>query len=531
MANNIFEFKPEYVNQLLANTGLNDVLDELYELDFINEFYSDNPQIIKQYDGLKQCLRSEGLENKRDKINEEIRKLTPDIEDQIIICVLNLIRIMENCGFRLSKFEDGCYRLYTSSSHYWKMIDEGIINHFLVSVAEKSGIKRSLIIHLKNMKMLREHFDEQSRIVSPEAKEMIATINLQNGTFEVSPNFIGLREHRYSDFHNYILSFSYDETAECPRFKDFLNRIIPEKNAQLAIAELFAYPLIKGLKLEIAGVLQGPGGSGKSTLADIIKSIYGEENVASYALSSICGTSQTCAYNRADLNNYIFNYSSEMGSEKCDFNLVKKLISREPIEARYPYGKPFILRDYCPTFFNVNNLPIMENTSAYWRRFKIFEIPNPIPLKEVDKDFAKRIIEKERSGILNWLIEGLLRLMKNRNITDSKLCEDTKTKLRRESDSVAYFLYDKDYEKSSNDYEIGADLYKKFSKYCEECGLRKLSSIKFYSRLEELGIKVQRKATDGQYRVFCFKKQSQNIKNTNYDNDITKMFGLPDCNE
>lgn len=292
---------------------------------------------------------------------------------------------------------------------------------------------------------------------------------------------------------------------------------------------MFAYPLARGLKLEKAGVLQGPGGTGKSTLAEIIISIYGEENVCSYTLSNLCSNSASSSYNRADLKNYMFNYSSEMGSEKCEFNLVKKLISREPIEARYPYGKPFILRDYCPTFFNVNNLPLMENTSAYWRRFMAFPFFNVIADKNQDIDFAKKIIERERPGILNWILAGLTRLMSNKKITYSQLCEDTKKRLRRESDSVISFIDEMNYEKSTTEFTLSRELYVAFCKYCEDSNLHSLSRNKFYNRLAEIGIKVDRNVPNHEYRVYCTQKQNTTL--INYDNDITKMFGLSDCDE
>lgn len=525
----ILNNKPAFVRELMSEYGFDLLLDSIDRIDFVGEFNYDTPNKISMYKNLEQCLRSEEFDSKRAEIKEQMNNLEPKIEDMIIISILNLISIMEVIDFRIGVFEDGVYRLYSHQTHYWKRIDDKIINHLLIAIAEKSGIPRKEILRLKAMKKLREHFDEQARIITPEAKPDVATINLRNGTFVVSPDFIGLREHRYSDYNLYILDFDYDATAQCPSFESFIEKALPENNARLALAELFAYPLARGLKLEKAGVLQGPGGTGKSTLAEIIISIYGEENVCSYTLSNLCSNSASSSYNRADLKNYMFNYSSEMGSEKCEFNLVKKLISREPIEARYPYGKPFILRDYCPTFFNVNNLPLMENTSAYWRRFMAFPFCNVIADKNQDIDFAKKIIERERPGILNWILSGLTRLMSNKRITYSQLCEDTKKRLRRESDSVISFIDDMNYEKSTTEFTLSREIYVAFCKYCEDSNLHSLSRNKFYNRLTEIGIKVDRNVPNHEYRVYCTQRKNTTLKN--YDNDITKMFGLSDSDE
>ena len=523
-------FRTDSISEIMETSGLNRILNEVEEINFAKVYYSDNPDMIKEIENLERCLRSEGLEKHYKEIRAKLKSMEPDDESKVIIVVLSLLRTLEEQNLRLAYFEDGIYRIYTPELKYWKKLSDHIISHFLCEVAERSGFKRSDALKKRIREMLVDHFKEHAYSPIPKKSIDSVSINLQNGTYVISNEFTGLREHRPTDYHFNILPFSYVEGATCPMFMKFIETSLPEKEAINALAEISAYPLYPQLKLEIAGVLQGPGRTGKSTFQAILISLYGKENVGSFTLTSLCSPAASSNYNRALLTDYLLNYSSEMGGQGCDPNMVKKVISREQVEARFPYGKPFMISEYCPIMFNVNDLPLLENTSALWRRLKFFPFYVVVPPEQVDIEFANKIILTELPGVFNWLLEGLKRLMTNKRITESKLCQSIKDALRRDNDPVASFIAEYGYKSSSDQYEHSVSLFKEFQQFCEECNLksRQMSRTTFLRRLEENGIKVDRKAPNHQYRVYCEKIES---KTKNNDNDITKMFGLSDSDE
>lgn len=523
-------FRTDSISEIMETSGLNQILEEVEEISFAKVYYSTDPDMIKRIDNLERCLRSEEFEGQYKKIREELYSLSPDDESKVIIVVLSLLQMLESKNFRLAFFEDGIYRIYTPDLKYWKKLNSPIISHFLCEVAIRSGLRRSDAMKRRIKEMLIDHFNEHAYTPLPKKSIDRVSINLQNGTYVISNEFTGLREHRPTDFHFNILPFSYVEGATCPMFMKFIETSLPEKEAIDALAEISAYPLYPQLKLEIAGVLQGPGRTGKSTFQAILISLYGKENVGSFTLTSLCSPAASSNYNRALLTDYLLNYSSEMGGQGCDPNMVKKVISREQVEARFPYGKPFMISDYCPIMFNVNELPPLENTSALWRRLLFFPFYVVVPAEQVDVEFANKIILTELPGVFNWLLTGLKRLMANKKITHSKLCQSIKDALRRDNDPVATFIAEYGYKSSSNQYEHSVSLFKEFQQFCEDCNLksRQMSRTTFLRRLEENGIKVDRKAPNHQYRVYCEKVES---KTKIYDNDITKMFGLSDSDE
>lgn len=516
-------YRPKAVKHAFEGSGLSKILDNITPVDFCEALYAEEkPEVLDRIKQLKHLLQVDEFKSKHQEIRKELSLFTPSTAELIPIIILNFLEVTESANEeRLALFEDGRYRVYTAESHCWKIVDDKLLLLFLAELAEKSGLSRVEALKKKTIEELKFQFDLSALINTPEKSPNISKINLRNGTFIISKEFVGLREHRSNDYFNYTLPFDYDPNATCPRFLEYLNRAIPEKECQMMLGEFAAYPLFYGGKLEKAAVLYGPGGSGKSTFCEILTEMYGAENIGPYSLSSLCGTKESCSYNRADLKKYILNYSSEMGGKDTDDFLVKKVISREPIEARKPYGEPFVLRDYCPVMFNVNEMPPMENTSAMRRRICIAPFLNPIADKDMDREFAAKIAREELSGIFNWTLEGLNRLMINKNFTKSPLGESVARSLWVENDNVLAFIETETYVPSPDKYKLSVSLYSSYKEFCKENNYRPLSCIKFLKRLEGIHFVVDRQATNHQTRVYC-KKQCDEEKQR--EEDLEKVM-------
>ena len=187
------------------------------------------------------------------------------------------------------------------------------------------------------------------------------------------------------------------------------------------------------------------------------------------------------------------NYASEING-KLETAIFKALVSGEPIEARLPYGKPFILKNYARLIFNCNQLPRdVEHTEAYFRRFLI--IPFNVTIPETDRDprLAQKIIENELSGVFNWVLDGLNRLLLRGDFEQSDIIKTALQQYKTESDSVQMFMKDYTYQKSPNNYCLIKDLYVEYRSYCQEDGYRPLNKRNFIARLETIGVLLDRK--------------------------------------
>ena len=209
-------------------------------------------------------------------------------------------------------------------------------------------------------------------------------------------------------------------------------------------------------------------------------------------------------YFRAQLGNYLLNYSSNLEGKNINPDLFRSLSAMNPLMHVLPYGHPFILRNYGKFMFNTNKFPNnIEFTHAYLRRFIILNFEVIIPDEKQDKNLAKRIISKELSGIFNWVLEGLDRLLKQQQFTESPKAKELLKKCGLNLTLWRSLL------KQSNTYLQSKDnnmLLKKFREeyksYCKMNELTPVGSKEFSTRIKSLGFKFERYKAGGSYYVF-----------------------------
>ena len=138
--------------------------------------------------------------------------------------------------------------------------------------------------------------------------------------------------------------------------------------------------------------------------------------------------------------------------------------------------------------FNCNVLPRdVELTDGFFRRLLIIPFLVTIPEAEQIKDLAKQIIAKELSGVFNWVLTGLNRLLKNKRFTHSPIVDELVKQYRIESDSAAMFLQEKMIRPGTSKKLLLKNLYKEYAEFCKENGYHATSNITFSHRLRGLG--------------------------------------------
>ena len=192
-------------------------------------------------------------------------------------------------------------------------------------------------------------------------------------------------------------------------------------------------------------------------------------------------------YYRAKFANHLLNYTSEI-SGNLESSYLKQLISGEPVEARLPYGEPFQLTNYGKLAFNCNELPWnIEHTSAYFRRFLIVEFDVRIPEEQQDRELAQKIIATELSGVFNWVIEGLKKLLEQKSYSACEAALKAVKQYERESNTVLLFIEEEGYIKSSIKFILISDIYREYQSFCTSSGQRTFSKTKFRQFLEDDG--------------------------------------------
>ncbi|GAB6121179.1 DNA primase family protein [Dysgonomonas termitidis] len=379
--------------------------------------------------------------------------------------------------------------IYVFNSKYWQAISADDFKPFLAEAAMKMGVPELEAKYHLFRDELYKQFLSVSNLPTLEIKRTVL-VNLLNGTFEITDKRQVLREPDRKDFLKYQLPFEYDANAECPLFDKYLNRVLKDEDCRKVLAEYLGYIFVNSLKLEKALILYGSGANGKSVFFEIVNAILGDENICSYSLQNL---TKYDSYQRAELSNKLLNYASEING-KLEASIFKQLVSGEPVEARQIYGKPFIMREYGKLMFNCNELPKeVEQTNAFFRRFIIIPFSETIPEHEQDPELAKKIIDTELSGVFNWILDGLERILQQKKFTQSALVKDQIDTYRKESDNVAMFIDEENYTQTNgNPNVLLKTIYDGYKMYAVENGYKVCSIRSVSERIKMLGFTTEK---------------------------------------
>lgn len=413
----------------------------------------------------------------------------------LVLSIENVLQLAKNNRWGLCMKHDF---IYVFNGAFWSEIDKDAFQKFLGDAAEKMGVERFDARLYQFREKLFKQFLATSYLPTPASNNETVLINLLNGTFEVSPSGGILRSFDRSDFMTYQLPFEFDSEAKAPLFEEYLNRVLPDPERQRVLAEFIGYIFIKhgskALKEEKALILYGAGANGKSVFFEIINALLGTNNVSTYSLQSLTNIN---GYYRAKLANRLVNYASEING-KLETATFKQLVSGEPVEARLPYGQPFILDQYAKLVFNCNELPKdVEHTPAYFRRFLIIPFNVTIPQEEQDKNLHNKIIEKELSGVFNWVLDGLDRLLKQGSFSNCEAAKKALEQYKLESNSIQLFLEETGYKGSPEKYRLLKEIYPEYRSFCYEDGMTAFKKINFSKQLEAQGIRKGREPGTG----------------------------------
>jgi putative DNA primase/helicase len=110
--------------------------------------------------------------------------------------------------------------------------------------------------------------------------------------------------------------------------------------------------------------------------------------------------------------------------------------------------------------------------------------------KEAINTNLKTELQAERAGILNWILAGYRRLLAQGGFSDSEEVEKSLAEYRTDTDSVACFLDENDYQPSDAKRIALADFYSNFSEWSLKNGYKSMTNRKFAKRLRGLKVEV-----------------------------------------
>ncbi|MEW6069546.1 MAG: phage/plasmid primase, P4 family, partial [Candidatus Thermoplasmatota archaeon] len=261
------------------------------------------------------------------------------------------------------------------------------------------------------------------------------------------------------------LPIKYKPEADCPKIKKFLSEILAEDDIPI-IQELFGYALLKDYHIQKAFMFVGEGANGKSTLLALFKSFLGSKNVSSIALQDL----ETNRFASSALYDKLANIYADLTDRAMhQTGKFKMLTGGDIIPSEKKFKDSFSFVNYAKLIFSANKLPeTRDDTSAFFRRWAIINFPNVFEGDKADpKILEKLTTEEELSGIFNWSVEGLKRLLQNGCFSYSKTTEDVRDLYERMASPLLAFIKDR-IELDPKSYILKDHFYSEFVNYCKE---------------------------------------------------------------
>jgi len=235
------------------------------------------------------------------------------------------------------------------------------------------------------------------------------TLNVLNGTLDLKT--CQLRPHNKDDLLTKIAPVVYDPNADCPRWRAHIELVLPDPDVRRQVQRDLGKALVGAVLDESLPIWYGEGANGKTTTYRVIMSLLGD-----YARRAAPDLLIQTKHDRhpteiADLVGSRVVFSVEVDqAKKLAEALVKDLTGGDRKKARFMRQDFFEFDQTFSIFLVCNHKPIITGSDhAIWRRIKL--VPWTVTIPPDARRPQDQVIEElmsEASGILNWLIEGLM---------------------------------------------------------------------------------------------------------------------------
>jgi putative DNA primase/helicase len=146
--------------------------------------------------------------------------------------------------------------------------------------------------------------------------------------------------------------------------------------------------------------------------------------------------------------------------------------------------------------FLTNHKPVIRGTDhGIWRRIKLIPFTTRITEDKRDRYLEQKLLT-EKSGILNWLIEGALR-WKHEGLNVPVVITNATDEYRGEMDVIGNFLKERCIQRPGAAIRA-RELFQVYQDWCEENNEMATSERIFGLRLKELGM-VQKRTSEARF--------------------------------
>ncbi len=411
----------------------------------------------------RECLKFEYDKEGRIK---KVKVLIPKVVD-FLLNKYNFKTIYKSKSEEIFVYQDGIYTkngreiIETQTE---EILDEYCSNHYVREILQK--VKRSITIS-----------DEKFNEIDDDL------ICLDNGIYNLKTN--ELIDYDPKHYFKSKFKIKYDPNATCPKIHKFLKDVLYHENID-TIQEWFGFCLYRKYFMKKAIILFGDTDTGKTAFLNLLMNFIGKKNTAGISLQRI---SVGDKFALASLRNKYINIFDDLSSKDLIAGGFKIATGGGYITAEHKFGDPFQFINFAKHIFATNKIPSIKeidvDDKAYYDRWIPIPFDNQIEKDKQDKFLIEKLTTNEElSGLLNYAIEGLRRLLKNKKFSFNKTPEEIKQIMEKHGDPLSSFCKDILVKKEGNKISKSI-MYEIYSWYVNDKKLARLSIEQLGRRLEK----------------------------------------------
>lgn len=370
-----------------------------------------------------------------------------------------------------------------SADQYYRYQD-GVYRAISDKQAQKA-VQKEMLPRERTMAQITDAEKQWKLLTLKDIRELNANpyiINVRNGLFNVLDG--KLTGHRTDYYSTVQLDVSYDDGADCPLFKKYLEESMDGDMDQVAlIQEMLGYFLIPVNAAQKCFVIVGEAAAGKSVLLRVINEILlGRQNVSNVSWQALNDKFKT-----AELFGKLANIFADLPTKNIDDNgIFKALVGEDYLTVEKKNRDPFSFQSTARLLFSCNSIPknCGDKSEGFYRRLIIIRFSHAVPKEKRDPGLLVKF-GREADGIFMFALEGLRRLISNHFVfSETQANADELQSYREESDPILSFVREC-CELDSMGSVGTTELYNKYEKYCAECGVKPDSLKAFVQKVKK----------------------------------------------
>lgn len=294
---------------------------------------------------------------------------------------------------------------------------------------------------------------------------------------------------------------AYDPQATCPRWERFLLQVMCDDTELVRyLQRAIGYTLTGHVREEVMFFMYGGGSNGKSVFANVVQRLMADYYVrvsGDFLMMAPQANREAATPTMARIAGARIVMVNEVESgATLSGQQVKTLVSTEAISARANYSDPFEFDPTHKVWVRGNHKPIVRDTDhGFWRRMHL--IPFLMTISKEDANLA--LFDElcgELPGILRWAVDGARGWYAEGRLMPAKAVAAATAEYQADSDVIERWITECHGRDPGQRFDA-TEAYASYCRWTEAEGLKPMSRPALTRRLEDKGITVEVRRTNG----------------------------------